>query len=438
MEKKIVMIAAGMFKKRKNYSYSGLENIYLNYGLLGLASNLKDKGYDAIMFQGDSKKIDNLMDEIEQTGVNLKQIEYPIFVSVPSFWAVQWAIDCIYKLKEINTACKVILGGRWILDQNSDWAKKKFPQVDFFSYGCPDDYVESLLDENNWEKYKDFVGKATKLFSNLNYSLLNNYKQYQPVIEANRGCGNKCDFCVEKDSPSFDLKKPNETIDEIKKICHQYNKNNLNIYFEASAFLPTEEWAKEFMNLYLREQMSFKWRFCSRVDRFNKKAIKYLSKAGLKVIDFGFESASIQQLNKMKKTTTPKVYLQKAEDLFIEMDQHGIWAKLNIMLYIGENKETINETVAWLELHKKYIKGIAANPFTIYLKGDMNEYLSLIEKQEQIKINHDKLFNDGYTEIDLSSEIDEQEAKRICEKFTKEYMTFDDYLDLKKICYIHI
>lgn len=41
----IVMIAAGMLKKKKEFMNSNFESMYLNYGLLGLATILYDKGY---------------------------------------------------------------------------------------------------------------------------------------------------------------------------------------------------------------------------------------------------------------------------------------------------------------------------------------------------------------------------------------------------------
>ena len=70
------------------------------------------------------------------------------------------------------------------------------PLADYISRGCPDDYIEELLDAKNWKKYQE-PGVSKEIFTMLNYKLLYEYKQYQPSIEISRGCGNGCAFCLE-------------------------------------------------------------------------------------------------------------------------------------------------------------------------------------------------------------------------------------------------
>lgn len=40
---------------------------------------------------------------------------------------------------------KVILCGRWVLDNNPVWVRAKFTQGDYFSFGTLDEEVELLL-----------------------------------------------------------------------------------------------------------------------------------------------------------------------------------------------------------------------------------------------------------------------------------------------------
>lgn len=363
------MIASGMKKSKKPFIKNSVENIYLNYGLLGLGSILYDKGYTKVkMFQGDSKTIQEMFDEIASTGIDIKEMKYPVFISVPSFFAISWAIEFINDIKLKNPNIKIILGGRWVLDQNLDWCKKIFTNVDFFSLGCSDEIVDKLLEPNNWSRYQS-VQISKKPFSKFHFNILNNFKEYQPVIEICRGCGRGCEFCLEKHYPVSEIKSAEEVILEAKSISEVYGIDNLNIYFQASIFNPSVKWSQEFLYLYKTQNMKFHWRFETRVDSMNLESLEILAEAGLKVIDLGLESASVCQIKKMGKSKNPKEYLAKADKLLRKMYEFGLWSKLNILLYIGETYKTLGETITWLEDRSEYIKGVSVNPIIVYLNG---------------------------------------------------------------------
>ena len=99
----IVLISAGMKNVKKDYIHNEVENTYLNYGLLGLATILHDKRYkNVIMFQGDRKSIEDVIMEIEERKIDIESLQHPILISVPSFFAIDWANDFINKIKQIN------------------------------------------------------------------------------------------------------------------------------------------------------------------------------------------------------------------------------------------------------------------------------------------------------------------------------------------------
>lgn len=433
----ILLVAAGMKKKKKDFVHNEVENLYLNYGLLGLATQLYNDGYKNIrMFQGDYKTIEEFIKEIEGAGISIQDIKYPIFVSIPSFFAVNWAKEFIDKIKNINPNIKVVVGGRWVVDKNRNWIKSKINNIDCISHGCPDEYISEFLDIEKWPELDKKVFKAEKSFGLLNYHLLNNFKNYQPSIEICRGCGNKCEFCLEKDYPVSQIKSPLDVIGEAKKICEMYQARNLNFYFQASIFNPSIQWAKDFAKYYKENNMEFQWRFETRVDTINLESIKILSEVGLKVIDLGLESASIRQIRKMNKAKDPNLYLEKAEKLLKTLYENHIWSKVNILLYLGESYETIQESKKWLDKNKQYIKGVSVNPFILYLNGEnQNEFFTMIEYETQSKINLDKLEQDGFLYIDLSEQIPIEKAKALSKEIADTYMTLSDYLELKEICY---
>lgn len=432
----ILMIASGMKQQKKPYLNNSVENIYLNYGLLGLGSVLFEKGYTHVnMFQGDSKTIQEILSEIKIAGVDIKKLKYPVFVSIPSFFAISWALEFISEIKIENPSIKVILGGRWVLDKNLDWCKEKFKEVDYFSKGCPDLTVDQLLDPINWSNYQPSQNIAHP-FDKFNYNILNNFKLYQPVIEICRGCGRGCEFCLEKHYPVSNIKSAEAVMLEAKAICKIYETDDLNFYFEASIFNPTVEWATKFLELYKTNNMKFNWRFETRVDTIDINSLEMLSMAGLKVIDLGLESASACQLEKMKKCSDVQMYLAKADVLLHKMYEVGIWSKLNVLLYIGETLNTINETTAWLNERKIYIKGISVNPLMVYLNGEQtDDFIEYIKHQTRLAVDEKSLNEFGYTQIHLSNEISIQKSHDITNELMEKFMLHEDYLLLKNICY---
>lgn len=181
----------------------------------------------------------------------------------------------------------------------------------------------------------------------------------------------------------------------------------------------------------------FSWRCTTRVDNTNITAFETLADAGLKVVDFGLESASVSQLLKMNKTKNPEAYLKNAENIIRSLSERGVWSKLNILLYAGETLETFNETRSWLLRNKHYIKGISANPLTIYLNGkNTSAYCDEIERLTGSKIDRAALYSTGLIDVDLSPEIGSEYAKKLCNELCGAVMSEEDYLDLKRICYM--
>lgn len=429
----IIAISAGMKEPKKHYNKLNSRNLYLNYGLLGLITTLHNKGYNTTMIQGDFDEPEITIKKIESKVSNLNSLKYPLLLSIPSTFAIPWAREFTRLIKEKYPNIKIVAGGRWVISKGSNWIYTVIPNIDFAVPGLGDDIIEDLLYEENWNSFVDNDRPLEiKSFNILNYQLLDDFTKYYPCIEVSRGCGRGCFFCMEKDIPLTRLKPPIDVINEMKEYIKLYGTEDLNIYFESSLFAPTLNWAKELKYLYEKENLKVKWRCTSRIDTFTPELISILSKAGMKVIDLGLESASKIQLLRMNKTKNPDKYLAKAEALLNSSKENNVWVKLNILLFPGENYDTIKETRDWLLNHKELIKGISANPMTLYGENSTAEAFvdlgaSLVDPTEANRL--------GYARLHLSNSIDYNNSIRESNKLCKSIMTKEDYFDLKKMCY---
>ncbi len=433
MDNTIIMVASGMKRPKKDFNRFNELNRYLNYGLLGLGTQLYNKGYKVKIFQGDYKKISEVIDEIESNNIQIKKLNYPICVSIPSFFSIDWANEFIQNIHEINNDAKIVLGGRWVIDNNIEWLKLKMPSVNSFVCG----YGEHTIEQYISGEFKESIAEEkTRTFTDFNYTLLHNFKEYQPCVEISRGCGRGCEFCLEGKIKSIPSKKANQVIKEAVNTIKIYNTDTLNFYFQASIFNPSIKWSQEFLGLYRKNKLKFNWRFETRVDSLNPRVLPILANSGLKVIDLGLESASSIQLQNMGKTSNVEQYLNKAEILIREAYENNIWIKINIILYPGETNKTLKETSDWLNKNKEYIKGVSVNPLILYRNGDFTEsYVSQIEKIINRKIDVNELERDGFMFINLSDVIDIEYSQKLSLDISRAHMNINDYFDLKSISY---
>jgi len=422
----IILVAAAMYDPRK--ILVGEKEIYpmsniVNAGLLGLATLLDEAGYSKVkMFQG--KQIADIFREMNESGVDLGKMEHPILLSIPSFFAIEWANDFCDVVRGTNPDLKIAAGGRWTIDSNLDWIKKKMPQVNFFALGCSDDVIEKIVDPANWSEFRT-PQSARKPFSKLNYRLLNDFQKYHPIIDIGRGCPNRCSFCLESSQKYgfSSFKSPQEIVNQIQQINEQYGEN-MGYYFMSSYFNPTEKWAIEFAELYTSNKLKSNWGVQARADEINPSTVEILGKAGLRTVDLGLESASMEQLLRMNKTKDPEEYLRKSEHLLKVISKSDTDTMLNLMPFPGETHKTLEETEMWLEKNKMYIKGVRGSPFRIFMNG--GHTASLIKLTESLsgrKTDMACLEKNGFVSPDLSKEISNAEASEWCYNMKRKYNT---------------
>lgn len=425
--KTIIAISAGHDNTKKTDSLIRKRIRYLNYGLLGLATILKHQGnMDIIVYQADSYSVETLLNLIESSGINIAIDCECFLLSIPSYYSMSWCKRFCEIVKQ-RYQKRIIVGGRWVVDNHTDWVKKQLKYVDLIIEGFGEQKLAQYFDLPGWEYIPD---GSTKCFDWLDYNILFDYKKYQPCIEISRGCGAGCQFCADKSNKRLRNKSIDIVMSELDYLDQIYER--YAVYFEAPHFAFERSWVNQLCDSIRSRKRQFPWRCTSRVETVPNNLLGMMSDAGLKVLDIGLESASHQQLINMKKTKRPEQYLDLADRLLLACAENNIWVKFNLLLYAGETYETINETVQWLVDRKELIKDVSVSSLVYYY--NMDSILELQKLGASIPIGED-ITKTGYVDLNLSDSINRDTAKRISIEIPKLIANQKDFYDIKAVSY---
>lgn len=419
----VFCISAGQLKVKKDPNIVNKNNKYLNYGLLSLASIINKCGLSPIQLHGHFLEPRDFSEYCTKLGIN--DTKFPVFISIPSFYAISWVNDFTKILKEELKIKEIVIGGRWVIDGEIEQLAQLLPYADKIVDG---------LGENQISQFFNRKIEKTSGYTPLNYTLVDKRELYQPSIEVSRGCGMKCDFCQERDEKLQPLKSVYSVTSEVKDTLLKDDLNPMSPYFEASLFKPKLQWLKELTEQRELHAQSYFWRAESRVDAFSSKDILALAGAGMKVLDLGLESASAQQLRNMRKSMAPDKYLLRASKVIETAYSVGIDVKVNILLYAGETIETIDETHKWLNENKNYIKGVSVGPVLAFgWDNKKSNFIKSLELQGA-SVCKESSFT-GVTSFNLSKTIDYKKSLQISKELSREFMSAKNYFDLKSFSY---
>lgn len=435
--KKLFFIAAGQEHTRKIPNTINQRHLYLNYGLLTLATMLSRRGLDTVQIQGNFDPPSHTFNKCNELGLSHSPL--PVFLSIPSFYALSWARKFVELAKRQNPDRKIIVGGRWVVDGHPELLKEQLGRVDLVVDGLGEQQVEMLFDRY----IRPYVGSehhvvvqfGNRRLAQLDYSLLFERREYQPSIEIARGCGLGCSFCQERDEQLSPLKAPLSIVEELKAAVLTDDYRTMTPYFEASVFAPGAAWTTELRQTFDSNGVSLRWRTEARVDSITPDRVTSLAAAGLSVLDLGLESASPVQLERMEKTKDPERYLRRASDLLFAAKANGIRVKVNVLLFAGETKDSIEQTTQWLEQHRECITGLSVGPVMVFgWPSKTAGYLEELKSFGAEPVQKPALV--GIQELHLSKEIDAQAAHEMARTISRRFMNADQYFDLKSFSYL--
>lgn len=430
---RVICVAAGQSSTKKLNNAVNRRHRYLNYGLLSLATILKRRGVDPVVVHG---HFDPPGVTVQQAlCLGLRETELPVLISLPSFYAVEWTREFICLAKAERPDLRFILGGRWVVDGRPDFLKALIPEADEVVSGLAEGLIGDLVllpRQPGLVRSKESLADEVRV-SCLDFSLLHQRELYQPSLEVSRGCGMGCSFCQERSELLQPLKSPVQLVRELSATLLYDSLTEMTPYFEASMFVPSTDWATRFGQSLNDAKLSIRWRTEGRVDNIRPELIPALAESGLTVLDLGLESASEQQLVRMRKTKSPSRYLTQASRLLEACGAAGVMVKVNLLLFAGETDDTLAETLAWLDARRELIHGVSAGPIIVFgWPQSVGDYLHELSTHGAT-VHHSPCT--GVTHLNLSSTIGHERALELSRSISRRYMTAENYFFLKSFSY---
>lgn len=381
MDLLLVNIPADLGKKPYDLVFPFLKR--LNFGMLALATFLTNRGYDVALFDPQAvppgEGLSELVQYIKQEKPAVIGLSCISGFSYPSCKATAVALR-----EHFGPQFPLIIGGKDHVGQIGEAVLSECPAIDIVVRGEAETTMESLLEALRTHTSLDLIpnlvyraddgricttpfciATASPPLPALRYDLYPAFQTFPPSLEVGRGCIYNCDFCI---SAKTGLRKKSvpAIADEATSIAALYEDEEVRLYLETPLFLMHDEELRQFVQIRQAQGLRFTWRTETRVEYLTPQRIHLLAEAGLRVIDLGLESASPQILLSMGKTRNPTSYLQKAAQALQAAYEANILVKLNILFYLGETKETLRMTLAFLEEHLPYVTSVSAYPLLLY------------------------------------------------------------------------
>jgi hypothetical protein len=426
----VSFVSAGMLSPKKRDHMLARRQLYLNYGALSLATILDSMGTETLLVHGEHGEPADVLDMLLDIGAFPSRL--PVMLSIPSFYALPWAQIFCRLVRTVDPDARIVVGGRWVVGPDPNWLQAKLPEANLLIPGLGEPVIASLL--TSAPDLRRLPSRTPDIV--LNHPLVSGFERYQPSIEASRGCGMGCAFCEERDIPLEKLRAPQQIANALAAVASQYGGSEIRPYFQSSMFAPNVNWGTNLANAFRAAGLDVSWRTESRVDALTPETIACLADAGMKVLDLGLETASPTQILNMRKSPDPDRYLERASTLLKACGEHGIAAKVNVLLYAGETARTLDETRSFLDEHKGSIAGVSVGPVVAYgPPKTADTLLSEWSRSGAVPVDPGSANNSGISMIHLSHDLDAKSAETASLEMSRRYMDADAYFDLKSFSY---
>lgn len=300
---------------------NGLNDSNFPWGVLALASYLKDNGLDNTHILDASYYSSTLFKQLLDTEIPQAAIIGISFMSPDAYFAK----NLIDSIKTKNPSSIVIVGGAHPILYPEQTIQYK--NIDYLAYGDGEVTLCKLAKHfiHNEGELNDVPGlmymkdgavvKTSEPpsigFRDIDYSLLPDIAQNRMRktihVLAGRGCNYKCTFCYNSvREQRWQARSAEDIVSELEKITAKYDPDT--VVFRDESFFHSKERVVKFLKLYKEKGFRFKWEATCRADRFredyiNNQMMKDIAECNCRLMGIGMESGSQRILDKLRKGT---------------------------------------------------------------------------------------------------------------------------------------
>ncbi len=166
-------------------------------------------------------------------------------------------------------------------------------------------------------------------------------------VHVQRGCPHSCTFCFNNFrvvGNQVRYRNYKDVVNDIEFFKNKHKEKIKIFNLSGECITANKDWIINFCKEVIERKLKIKYRVNTRVNLVDDEILSWLKKSGCKVIAFGLESGSKKILKIMgkginteqgkKAITLSKKYIKQVKPSFM-------------LGYLGENKETLNETVEY-------------------------------------------------------------------------------------------
>lgn len=355
------------FEERKDIFE--MQEKFIRYGILSLATYLKDKGYPLKIFDYYQQINPILREEIRNKLLKFR----PDIIAIPSFTTEIYNADktAAFIREVLGPNVKIIIGGPHLSALPKE-TMQKFTHFDIGVIGEGEITLEEIIKGKQLKNIKGIVyrRKDGKIVQNplrkelvdinklplLEYELFNLKDYIQPTysgflkpkknklilpMETTRGCPFNCKFCFRTIGRQIRLKDPKKVLKEFKRLIKKYKVNQMEVI--DGTFAISKKHALKICELLAKGGINkkAKWSVMSRANTLDGDISKALKKAGCFYIGIGVEAGSDKVLEKSGKGITTK----QIKEVIFSANKEGIEVHSYFILGLPyETEKAIRET----------------------------------------------------------------------------------------------
>lgn len=297
-----------------------------------------------------------------------------ICMSVYSYF-VDDIINLCKRIKEMNNATKIILGGPHITIEGEDFINQN-KDIDYCLKGEGEYSLPKLINalnnndlEDNLKSINGLIYRNNGKIKSNTYSRIENLGEIPSVIDgikafnidkiksltnnrisyiASRGCPFNCIFCSSSSLWGRKYKQvPLEVaINDVKEL---HSLGFKHIDFRDDFFTVRKDWTYKLANVL--KELNVEWTCQTRLDSVDKELLQIMYDSGCTIIRFGVESFNNKSLKLLKKGETYEKMI-KTLDILNKMD----FKEIRLSFMIGIPDETMEDVKHTIDICKKYNK----------------------------------------------------------------------------------